>query len=74
MLIVGGLATGLALTYAAPDSLDAPTKLSATPLSPTSVKLAWAGTDDVDSYVVKVGSDRALTKSRTTRSRPRARA
>ncbi|VXB58015.1 conserved hypothetical protein [Aeromicrobium sp. 9AM] len=67
MLIVGGLATGLALTYAAPDSLDAPTKLSATPLSPTSVKLAWAGTDDVDSYVVKVGSDRALTKSRTTR-------
>lgn len=67
MLVVAGLATGLAVTYATPDSLDAPTELSATPLSPTSVKLAWDGSDDVDSYVVKVGSDRALTKARTTK-------
>ena len=65
--VVGGLATGLALTYATPDKLDAPSKLSATPLSPTSVKLAWHGSDDVDSYVVKVGSDRALTTAKTTR-------
>lgn len=67
MLVVGGLATGLAVTYAAPDSLDPPSRLSATPLSPTSVKLAWNGPDDVDSYVVKVGSDRALTKAMTTK-------
>jgi hypothetical protein len=67
VLVVGGLATGLAVTYATPDSLDAPTKLSATPLSPTSVKLDWAGSDDVDSYVVKVGSDRALTTAKTTK-------
>ncbi|MEV7398578.1 endonuclease/exonuclease/phosphatase family protein [Aeromicrobium sp. NPDC092404] len=67
MLVVGGLATGLAVTYATPDSLDAPTKLSATPLSPTSVKLDWAGSEGVDSYVVKVGSDRALTQAKTTK-------
>ena len=64
---MGGLATGLTLTYATPESLDAPTDLSATPLSPTSVKLAWDGSDDADSYVVKVGSDRALTTARTTK-------
>lgn len=64
-----GLGAGLAFTYAAvPDELDAPSRLSATPLSPTSVKLDWAGADDdVDAYVVRVGSDRALTKARTTR-------
>lgn len=67
VLVVGGLATGLAVTYATPDSLDAPTRLSATPLSPTSVKLAWNGSEEVDSYVVKVGSDRALTTARTTK-------
>jgi hypothetical protein len=67
VLVVGGLGTGLAVTYATPDSLDAPSDLSATPLSPTSVKLAWDGSDDADSYVVKVGSDRALTKARTTK-------
>lgn len=65
--MVTGLATGLAVTYAAPDGLDAPSRLSATPLSPTSVKLVWSGSDDVDSYVVKVGADRALTRARTTR-------
>lgn len=64
---MGGLATGLAVTYATPDTLDAPTKLSATPLSPTSVKLAWHGPDDADSYVVKVGADRALTAAKTTK-------
>ena len=67
LLVVVGLAGGLAVTYAAPDGLDAPTKLSATPLSPTSVKLHWSGSDDVDSYVVKVGADRALTQAKTTK-------
>ncbi|KQV75324.1 hypothetical protein ASC61_10100 [Aeromicrobium sp. Root344] len=67
VLVVGGLAAGLVITVAKPDPLDAPTKLTATPLSPTSVKLAWQGSDDVDSYVVKVGGDRALTKARTTK-------
>ena len=67
MLVIGGLATGLAVTYASPDSLDAPSRLSATPLSPTSVKLTWSGSDDVDSYVVKVGSDRALTTAKSTK-------
>lgn len=64
-----GLGAGLAITYAAtPDELEAPSRLSATSLSPTSVKLDWTSTDDdVDSYVVKVGADRALTKAKSTR-------
>jgi hypothetical protein len=65
--VVTTLAAGLAVTYAAPDGLDPPSRLSATPLSPSSVTLVWSGPDDVDSYVVKVGTDRALTNARTTR-------
>lgn len=48
------------------DALKAPTGASATPLSPTSVELDWKGAADVDSYIVKVGDDRALTSAAST--------
>lgn len=49
------------MTYAEQNRLDAPSRISAKPLSPTSVEIDWAGAADVDSYVIKVGEDRALT-------------
>ncbi|KAA1379830.1 endonuclease/exonuclease/phosphatase family protein [Aeromicrobium fastidiosum] len=55
------------MTYAKQDRLQAPTRVAATPLSPTSVELDWSGAGDVDSYVVKVGADRALTQPVSTR-------
>jgi hypothetical protein len=58
---VAALVGGLSTTYAEHNRLDAPTKISAKPLSPTSVEIDWAGSGDVDSYVIKVGDDRALT-------------
>jgi endonuclease/exonuclease/phosphatase family metal-dependent hydrolase len=61
-LLVGGLAS----TYAQHDPLDAPTAVSATPLSPTSVELGWTGSPDVDRYVVRVGDDRSLTGAVST--------
>lgn len=66
VLLVGALGGGLALTYAEQNRLDAPRAISAKPLSPTSVELDWAGSDNVDSYVVKVGDDRALTRAVST--------
>lgn len=41
---------------------QAPSKIAAKPLSPTSVKLSWDGSEDADKYVVHVGSNRALTR------------
>lgn len=43
-----------------------PSKLVSVPLSPTSVKLSWHGNNDIDKYVVRVGSDRALTNQTET--------
>ncbi|MCW2839727.1 MAG: hypothetical protein JWR55_1210 [Aeromicrobium sp.] len=48
------------------DDLDAPSDVTAKPLSPTSVEIDWRGSRDVDSYVIKVGDDRALTSAVTT--------
>lgn len=58
---------GLSLTYAETQKLEAPTALSAKPLTPTSVELDWKGSSNADEYVVKVGSDRALTKALSTK-------
>lgn len=44
----------------------APSKLLAKPLSPTSVQLTWKGAGDIDKYVVRFGSDRALSLSADT--------
>jgi hypothetical protein len=51
LLLVATLVGGLSRTYAEHDQLDAPTAISAKPLSPTSVEVDWAGDEDVDSYV-----------------------
>lgn len=65
--MVAALAVGLVVTVGSEDGLDAPSDVSATPLSPTSVELDWAASQDVDSYVVTVGDDRTLAgASRTT--------
>jgi endonuclease/exonuclease/phosphatase family metal-dependent hydrolase len=68
LVLVAALGGGLALTYSGGDDpldepLDAPTAVSAKPLSPTSVALDWTGSDDVDSYVVRVGDDRSLVRA-----------
>jgi hypothetical protein len=68
-LVVVGLGVGLGITYASSDDIDAPSGLSATALSPTSVQLDWTGAKDADTYVVKVGSDRSLSGA-TTREVP----
>lgn len=65
-MLVLALGGGLATTYAEHNRLDAPRALTAKALSPTSVELDWAGSDDVDSYVVKVGEDRALSGAVST--------
>lgn len=59
----GGLWTTRSLSGAIGRSsvVEAPSALAATPLSPTSVTFTWKGSSQADSYVVKVGSDRALT-------------
>ena len=44
----------------------APSHLVATSLSPTSVQLTWKGAAKIDKYVVRFGSDRALTSSADT--------
>jgi len=67
VLLVAALGGGLATTYAQHNRLAAPSDISARPLSPTSVELDWAGADNVDSYVVKVGDDRALTGAVSTK-------
>lgn len=63
------LAGGLTLTYAQHEdipALQAPTTTSATPLSPTSVTLDWKAAPEADSYVVRIGDDRALTSATST--------
>lgn len=61
------MAGGLAVTYAQQEEpLAAPTAATATPLSPTSVALDWKGAAEADSYVVKIGADRALTSATST--------
>ncbi|MCD9196676.1 fibronectin type III domain-containing protein [Aeromicrobium wangtongii] len=66
VLLLGALGGGLAMTYAEQDRLEAPTAVSAKPLSPNSVQIGWAGSENVDSYVVTVGQDRALTTAVST--------
>lgn len=39
----------------------APSQLVAKPLSPTSVQLTWKGAAKIDKYVIRFGSDRALS-------------
>jgi hypothetical protein len=70
-LAVVALGGGLWLTRALVNSVDAPSVLTAKALSPTSVALTWKGSANADSYVVKVGPDRALrtgTKQVTAKS------
>ncbi|RYY51232.1 MAG: hypothetical protein EON53_01680 [Actinomycetales bacterium] len=65
MALVAGLAVlagGLWSSRTLLEDTAPPTRLAAETLSPTSVELTWASTDEVDEYVVHVGSDRALTK------------
>lgn len=59
----GGLWTTRSLPGAIGHSsvVEAPSALAATPLSPTSVTFTWKGSSKADSYIVRVGSDRALT-------------
>lgn len=63
--LVASLGAGLWATRALTTSPDAPSGLSAKALSPTEVVLDWKGADDADSYVVRVGADRALTGDKT---------
>lgn len=65
-MLVAALGVGLAVTYAQRNPLAAPTGVSAKPLTPTSVELDWAASENVDSYVVKVGDDRALSSAVST--------
>lgn len=60
-----GLGTGLAVTYAGADDLDPPTGLTAKALSPTSVELDWTASEHAESYVIRVGADRALSAGTT---------
>jgi hypothetical protein len=55
------------MTYVEQTRLEAPSKVEAKPLTPTSVELDWAGAANADSYVVRVGRDRALTDAVTTK-------
>ncbi len=70
-VLAGGLWTSRTLL----EETAPPTRLTAQTLSPTSVELRWSSKDDVDEYVVHVGTDRSLTKdarkvvSRTTQVR-----
>lgn len=73
VLLLVALGGGLAMTYSDQEpaiveqaELDPPTDVTAKPLSPTSVEIDWNGSAGVDSYVVKVGDDRALTSAVTT--------
>lgn len=76
VLVVGALGIGLSMTQAeeqkaAKQKLEAPTGLSARPLTPTSVVLDWRGSDNAEEYVVKVGPDRALTRAVVARVKAR---
>lgn len=70
---VAVLAGGLWTSRTFLEETAPPTRLAAETLSPTSVELSWASSDeDVDQYVVHVGTDRSLTKDAlrvTSRSR-----
>lgn len=63
--LVATLGAGLWATRALTNGPDAPSELSARAVSPTEVVLDWKGADDADSYVIKVGADRALTGDKT---------
>ena len=70
-MLLAALGGGLAVTYADQEPgqsrLDAPTNVVAKPVSPTSVEFDWSGSKDADSYVIRVGDDRALTTAVSTR-------
>ncbi|MEO6604849.1 MAG: endonuclease/exonuclease/phosphatase family protein [Aeromicrobium sp.] len=63
--MVGALGAGLWATRALTKGSDAPSELTAKAVSPTGVVLGWKGASGADSYVVKIGSDRALTGAGT---------
>ncbi len=63
--LVAALGAGLWATRALSSGSGAPSELSAKAISPSAVVLGWKGSDGADSYVVKVGSDRALTGTGT---------
>lgn len=54
------------MTYADQNRLEAPTAATAAPQSPSSVVFDWKGTENAESYVVKIGDDRALTAAVST--------
>lgn len=61
LVAVLALAGGLWASRTLLDDTAPPTRLAASALSPTSVELTWASPDEVDEFVVRVGTDRALT-------------
>ncbi len=65
LALIATLGAGLWATRALTNGPDAPSALSAKAVSPTEVVLDWKGADDADSYVIKVGADRALTGDKT---------
>lgn len=67
VVVASALGVGLSMTYVEQTRLEAPSKVQAKPLTPTSVELDWAEAANADSYVVKVGLDRALTDAVTTK-------
>ncbi|MRJ75174.1 hypothetical protein GEV29_01350 [Aeromicrobium sp. SMF47] len=71
LAVVGALGVGLSRTYAEQERLEAPTGLTAKPLTPTSVELDWRGSDNAEEYVVRVGPDRALTRAVTAKVKAR---
>ena len=60
MAVAVALGAGLWTTRALSQDVEAPSGLSATPLSPTAVELDWKASENADSYVVTVGPDRTL--------------
>lgn len=67
LLGLAAIGAGLTLTSSTDQrELAPPSNVTARALSPTSVELDWNGSEDVDSYVVKVGNDHALSTATTT--------
>ncbi len=63
--LIAALGAGLWATKAITNGSDAPTELSAKAISTSAVVLGWKGSDGADSYVVKIGADRALSGTGT---------
>lgn len=61
LVAVLALAGGLWASRTLLDDASAPTRLAASAVSPTSVEITWASEDEVDEFVVRVGTDRDLT-------------